>query len=112
MGKNTVQAKQQLDKCYLDSAPSETSVKKWNADVKRGHTDTNDAECSGYPNLAVVPENTKKLHKLVLVDHKLKSHETAEELKISEGRAFTILHGDLPMRKLCSKWLPCLLTVN
>ena len=28
-GKNTVQAKQWLDKCYLDSVLSETTVKRW-----------------------------------------------------------------------------------
>ena len=65
MGKNTVQPKQWLDKCYSDSAPLETIVKKWYADFKCGRTDTNDAEHSGHPNLAVVLENTKKLHKLV-----------------------------------------------
>ena len=59
MGKNTVQAKQWLDKCYSDSASSEI-------------TDTNDAEHSGRPNSPVVSENTKKLHKLVLANHKLK----------------------------------------
>ena len=35
MGKNTVQAKQWLDKCYLNSVSSETMV-------KRSCTDTND----------------------------------------------------------------------
>ena len=50
MGKNTVQAKQWLDKCYLDSAPLETTVKRCYADFKRGRRDTNDAECSGHPN--------------------------------------------------------------
>ena len=49
-GKNTVQAKQWLDNYYLDSAPSETTVKRWYADFKRSHTDTNHAECSGCPN--------------------------------------------------------------
>ena len=34
MGKNTDQTKQWLDKCYLDSAPSETMVKRWHADFK------------------------------------------------------------------------------
>ena len=42
--KNTVQAKQPLDKCYSDSAQSETTVKRWYADFKCGRTDTNDAE--------------------------------------------------------------------
>ena len=112
MGNNTVQAKQWLDKYYLNSAPSETMVKRWYTDFKCGYTDTNDAECSGLPNSAVVPENAKKLHKFVSADRKLKLHEIAEELKISEGSVFTILHDHLSMRKLCSMWVPRLLTVD
>ena len=34
----------------------------------------------------------KKLHKLILAHHKLKLCEIAEELKISEGTLFLILH--------------------
>ena len=101
MGKNTFQAKQWFDKCYSDSTPSETMVKRWYTDFKCGHTNTNDAECSRHPNLAVVPENTKTLHKLILADHKLKLCEIAEELKISEGSVFTIFHEYLSMRNLC-----------
>ena len=67
-------------------------VKRWYADFKCGHTDTNDAECSAHPNSAVVLENTKNLDKLILADYKLKLREIAEELKISEGSLFTILH--------------------
>ena len=77
MGENDVQAKQWLDKCYSDSAPLETTVKRWYVDLKRSRTDTNDAECSSRQNSAVVPENTKKLHNLVLGDCKLKLHEIA-----------------------------------
>ena len=36
--------------------------------------------------------------------------EIADELKISVGRVFTIMHEYLSMKKLCSKWVPCLLT--
>ena len=85
MGKNTVQAKQWLDKCHSDSAPSETMVKWLYADFKHGCTDTNDAEHLGCSNLAVVPENIKKLYELILADHKLKLCEI-EKLKISEGQ--------------------------
>ena len=77
--------------------------RRWYADFKRGHTNTNDAECSGHLNSAVVLENTKKLHKLILADCKLKLCEIAEELKISEDSVFTILHKHLSMRNLCSK---------
>ena len=34
IGKDTVKAKQWLDKCNLDSAPLETMVKRWCADFK------------------------------------------------------------------------------
>ena len=97
----------------FQTAPLETTVKRWYADFKHGHTDTNDAERSGYLNLAVVLENTKKLHKLILVNRKLKLREITMKLKISEDSVFTILHERLSMRKLCSKWVVlCRLTVN
>ena len=54
--KNTVQGKLLLDKCYLDSALSKTTVKRWYADFKHGRTDTNDSELPGCPNSSVVSE--------------------------------------------------------
>ena len=78
-------------------------LEKWFADFKRGRTNTEDAERSGPPNSAVDPENIKEVHKIILVDHKLKLHEIANTLKISEGSVFTILHEHLSMKKLCSK---------
>ena len=75
-------------------------------------TNANDAECLGRTNLPVFPENTKKLYKLVLADRKLKLCEITEALKISEGCVFTILHENFSIRKLCSKWVVRLLTVN
>ena len=47
-----------------------------------------------------------------LVDRKLKLREIAGTLKTSEGSEFTILQEYLSMRKLCSKWVPRLLTVD
>ena len=90
----------------------ETMVKRWYADFKCSHTDINDAKCSGCPISAVVLENTKKLYKLILTDCKLRLHEIAEELEISEGSVFPILDEHLSMRKLCSKWVQHLFTVN
>lgn len=112
MKKNTVETKQWLDKHYSDSAPSRQMVEKWIAEFKRGRTSTNDAERSGRPNEAVIPENIKKIHKLVMNDRKLKVHELADIVKISDGSVFTILHEHLGMRKLCAKWVPRELTVD
>ena len=100
MGKNTVQAKKWLHKRNLDSALLETMVKRCYADFKHGCTDTNDAEHC-LPKFGSCPGKHQKLHKLVSADRKLKLHEIAEELKISEGSIFTILHEHLSMRVLC-----------
>ena len=66
IGKNTVKVKQRLGKYYPDSAPSRQMVEKLFADFKLGHTNIDDAERSDCPNSAVVPENIKKFHKMVL----------------------------------------------
>ena len=66
MGKSIVQAKQCLDKFYSDSAPSRKKVEKWFADFKCVRTNTDDAELSGRPKSAVVPENITKVYKIVL----------------------------------------------
>jgi len=110
MGKNTTDAKKWLDKRYEDSAPGKSTVIEWYSEFKRGRTSTEDAERSGRPKSAVVPENIKKVHKLVLKDRKMKLREIADTLTISEGSVFTILHENLRMRKLFSKWVPRLLT--
>ena len=72
----------------------------WYAEFKHGRTNTDDAKRSGRSKSAVVPENIKKVHKIVLKDRKVKLREIVDTSKISEGSVFTILHENLRMRKL------------
>ena len=67
-------------------------MEKWFADFKLGRANTDDAERSGRPSSAVVLENIKKAHQMVLADRKFKLREVADTLKISKGSVFTILH--------------------
>ena len=60
MGKNTVEAKQWLDKRYGDSAPEKTTMINWYAEFERGRKNTHDDERSGRPKSAVIPENITK----------------------------------------------------
>ena len=90
MEKNTVEAKQLLDKRYGDSAPGKSTIIDWYTEFKLGSTNTDDAECSGHPKSSVIPENIAKVHKIVLRDRKLKLRQIADTLKISEGSVFTI----------------------
>ena len=65
IGKNTVEAKQWLDKRYGNSAPGKSTIIDWYAEFKRSRTNTDDAERSGRPKSAVVPENITKVYKIV-----------------------------------------------
>lgn len=47
-----------------------------------------------------------------MADRKVKLQEVADSLKISKGSVFTILHEHLSMRKLLTKWVPLVLTVD
>lgn len=112
MGKNTVAAQQWLEKCYPDSAPSKATICYWISEFKRGRTDTEDLPSTGRPKEAVVPENIEKTLKIIMGNRKVKLLEIANILKISEGSVFTIIHEHLGMKKLFSKWVPRLLTME
>lgn len=112
MGKNTVQAKQWLDKCYGISSPSSTTVKYWFAEFRRDRTSTNDAPRSGRPNEAVTPENIKKISEIVLNDRKVKLSDLANTIGISKERVGHIIHECLHMKKLCARWVPRFLTID
>ena len=107
MGKNTVQAQQWLEKCY-----SKSTICRWYSDFKRGRIDTSDAERSGRPIEAVISENIKQVLKIVMDDRKIKVREISEMVNISTGSAFTILRENLGMKKVFSKWVPRLLTME
>lgn len=112
MGKNTIQTKQWLDKCYEESSPSRQMVQKWIGEFKHGRTSTNDSERSGRPKEVTIPKYIKQIHKMVLNDRRLKVREIADSLNMSEERARYILHEHLQMKKLAAKWVPRFLTVD
>jgi histone-lysine N-methyltransferase SETMAR len=47
---------------------------------------------------------------MVLDDRRMKVHEIAETIGISKECVGYILHEELNMKRLCARWVPCLLT--
>ncbi|CAG9832211.1 unnamed protein product [Diabrotica balteata] len=82
MGKNAVKTEQWFKKCYRNSVPSITTIKRWFAEFKCGRTDTDDAERSGRPNDAVIPENIEEMLTISMENPKVKLQEIADTLKI------------------------------
>jgi hypothetical protein len=49
---------------------------------------------------------------MVLDDWQMKVRETAETINISKERVRYILHEELDMKKLCTRWVLCLFTAD
>jgi len=97
---------------YGDSSPSFSTIKKWAAEFKRGHTGLEDDPCKGCPKSATTPEIIEQVHDTVLDDRQMKVHEIAETIGISKEHVGYILHEELDMKKLCTRWVPRLLTAD
>lgn len=92
------------------SAPSNATVYNWINEFKRGRTSTFDEPRSGRPKEVTTPEMIDKIHDMVLADRKLKVREIAEDMGISTERVLNILRDECGMKKLCSRWVPRILT--
>jgi transposase len=99
-------------KVYGDSSPLFSTIKKWAAEFKRGRTSLEDDPREGHPKSAATPEIIEQVHGIVLDDRRMKVCEIAETIGISKERVGYILHEELDMRKLCTSWVPRLLTAD
>jgi transposase len=93
---------------YGDSSSSFSTIKKWVAKFKRGHTSLEDDPCEGHPKSATPPEIIEEV--MVMDDWRMKVHEIAETTRISKEGVGYILHEELDMKELCTRWVSHLLT--
>jgi histone-lysine N-methyltransferase SETMAR len=99
-------------KVYGDSSPSFSTIKKWAAEFKRGHTNLEDDPREGRPKTATSSEIIEQVHDMVLDDQWMKVREIDETIGISKEHVGYILHEALDMKKLCTRWVPHLLTAD
>ncbi|GFW88832.1 histone-lysine N-methyltransferase SETMAR [Trichonephila clavipes] len=106
------QIKDELDYVYGVSLPSFTTVKIWAAEFKRGLMSLRDDERSGRPNPATTGGNISEVQQMVLDDHGIKVREIAEVMNMSKERVCHVLNQHLGMRKLSTRWVPLLLSLD
>ena len=82
------------------------------AEFKRGRTNYQDEHRSGRLSEVIMTEMVKKIHTMVLEYRRLKLRELADMVGISKSAVHRILTENLNMRKLCSRWVPRLLTME
>jgi hypothetical protein len=99
-------------KVYVNSSPSFSTVQKWSSEFKHGCTSLEDDPCEGLPKSASTPEIIEQVHDMVLDDRRMKVCAIGETTGITKERTGCILHEELDMKKLCTRGVPCLLTVD
>ena len=88
-----------------------STIKKWAAQFKRGRTSLEDDPREGRLKSTPPPEIIEQVHDMVLDDQLMKVREIAETIGISKECGY-ILHEELDMKKLCARWVSCLLTAH
>ncbi|KYN44167.1 hypothetical protein ALC56_01389, partial [Trachymyrmex septentrionalis] len=79
--------KAELDNVHSTSAPVFATVYNWVNEFKRG-------------------EIIDKVHDIVLTDRRVKVRVLVEATSISHGTVISILHEQLGMKKLSTRWVP------
>ena len=95
---------------YGDSAPSRTMVFEWARRFKNRQLNIEDSPSSGRTISATDERTIRAVENLVIEDRRITIQAIAEILSISSGTAHSILHDHLHMTKVCSTWVPYLLT--
>jgi transposase len=62
-------------KVYGNSSPSFSTIKKWAAKFKHGHTSLEDDPREGRPKSATTPEIIEQVHNMVLDDQQMKERK-------------------------------------
>ncbi|CAH2000155.1 unnamed protein product [Acanthoscelides obtectus] len=88
---------------FGNEAPHQSTIFRWNGEIKRGRR-------VGAPKTAVTQENVDAVRKLIIKDRHVTYHEIEASLKISKSAIQKISHEELGVRKLISSWIPDLLT--
>jgi transposase len=100
-------------KVYGDSSTSFSTIEKWAAEFKGGRTTSLGVDLrEGHPKSATTPEIIEQVQDMVLDDRRMKVHEIAETTGISKECAGYILHEELDMKKLYTRWVPHWLTAD
>ena len=88
------------------------TVKNWVAQFKRGDFSTYAAPRPGRPKTVTTPQVIDLIRELILEDRRISAKAIGEQLGISREWAGSIIHEDLDMQKLSTKWVSKCLNVD
>ena len=109
---NPTEIHKELQSVYGEHVISRTQVYHWCNLFEVGHSDLTEREGRGRSITATSEDNVKRVDELIRQDGRLKLHEIASSLEISETSAHRIVFDELGYRKVSARWVPKQLTDN
>jgi len=94
------------------NALSEHTIYWWIEAFKDRDEDIEDDPCSGHPCKAVTPRKIVKVEELVDDNPHITIRMIEEEVGISKKRIESILHSQLNLNKVCSRWIFFIMTMH
>ena len=91
---------------YGERCLASRSVRWWCCEFENGRENLNDNERAGRPRVSVTDQNTARVGAMVKTDRRVRIKDTAQELDVSFGSAFSIIHECLGYRKFSYRWVP------
>ena len=89
-----------------EHAPLYAIIRNRVAQFKHSDFSTYDAPRPGRPKTVTAPQIIDQIHELILEDSRILAKSIAEQLGISSEWVGSIIHEDLDMQKLSTKWVP------
>ena len=79
-------------------------VKKWAAGFKCGRENLEDDPRPGRPTTVTAKDTIDKIHDMIMADRRTTQRYIARQLGISQERVHAIIHNDLQMTMVSTRW--------
>ena len=109
-GLNATEIKKELNDVYRNTAPSYHTIARWIAEFKGPQCGLEDAPYSARPSTTTTDESAEAKKPIVKSDRHVSVRCVADELGFSKTRVHEIMSNHLGKSKVCTPWVPKLLT--
>ncbi|PNF26656.1 hypothetical protein B7P43_G06820 [Cryptotermes secundus] len=108
-GATPIKIHRQLSETCGDGVMNVKNVRSWVPQFKEGRTSCDNEPKQSRPRTSQSDNMVERVEKVVLEDRRLSVENIASKVGISVGSVHTILHENLRMREVPSRWVPRIL---
>lgn len=106
VGLSVKECLERLRSAFGDSSPSQSTVYEWYSEFRRGRKSLEDEPREGRPQTATTEENISSVQMMLKDDPRCTYQQIQQTLGIGSSAVSRILHDNLGVRKVCSRWIP------